>query len=177
MTLTQDAALDQRLHSIEQQLDFLIAEAEERRRLRESISELAGDLSPVARQGMESMSRTLADVEQRGYVAFAKGGLGVVDKVVTSFGKDDLDALGDNVVLILETVKEMTQPEIMQMLRSTFLYASEIDEKEDPPGLLSLLNRLRDPAARRGLYRLIFLLESLGTVRPEDIEKRKEAQR
>jgi uncharacterized protein YjgD (DUF1641 family) len=177
VTLTQEAAVEQRLEAIERQLDFLITEAEERRRLRESVSELTGDLSPVARQGMESMSRALADAERRGYIDFARGGAEIVDKVVTSFGKEDLDALGDNVVLILETVKEMTQPEIMQMLRSTFLYASEIDETEDPPGLFALLGRLRDPAARRGLYRLIFLLESLGTVRPEDIEKRKEAQR
>ena len=177
MTLATETGLDQRLEAIERQLDFLIAEAEERRRLRESISELTGDLSPVARQGMESMSRVLAEAEGRGYVDFAKGGAEIVDKVVTSFGKEDLDALGDNVVLILETVKEMTQPEIMQMLRSTFLYASEIDETEEPPGLFALLGRLRDPAARRGLYRLIFLLESLGAVRPEDIENRKEAQR
>ncbi|MGD2061770.1 MAG: DUF1641 domain-containing protein [Acidimicrobiia bacterium] len=176
MTLTQDVAIEQRLDAIERQLDFLITEAEERRRLRESVSELTGDLSPVARQGLESMSRSLARAEERGYVDFAKGGFEIVDKVVTSFDKDDLDSLGDNVVLILETVKEMTQPEIMQMLRSTFVHASEIDETEEPPGLFSLLGRLRDPAARRGLYRLIFLLESLGAVRPEDIEKRKEAQ-
>ena len=177
MTLAPETGIDQRLEAIEGQLDLLITEAEERRRFRESVSELAGDLSPVARQGMQSMSRVLEDAEAKGYIDFARGGAEIVDKVVTSFGKEDLDALGDNVVLILETVKEMTQPEIMQMLRSTFLYASEIDETEEPPGLFALLGRLRDPAARRGLYRLVFLLESLGTVRPEDIEKRKEAQR
>jgi len=175
MTLVHESVADLRLTAIEAQLGILVAEAEERRSLRESLTELTGDLSPIARQAMESLARGLAEADERGYVAFAKGSLGVMDKVVTSFGQDDLDALGDNVVLILETVKEMTQPEIMQMLRSTLLQASEIDEPADPPGLLSLLGRLRDPAARRGLYRLIFLLESLGTVHPEDIKRRKEA--
>ena len=33
--------------------------------------------------------------------------------MVTSFGEDDVAALGDNVVLILNTLKEMTQPEVM----------------------------------------------------------------
>lgn len=169
--------VESRLDSIEQSLAVLVAEADERRRTRESLNELVGDMTPIATQGFESVTKALAEIEDKGYWEFAEGGLGVVEKVVGSFGKEDLDSLGDNIVLILETVKEMTQPEIMQMMRSTLAYASEIDETEEPPGLLSLLGRLRDPAARRGLYRLIFLLESLGTVRPEDIEMRKEATR
>ena len=40
---------------------------------------------------------------------------------IETFSKEDVEALGDNIVLILETGKEMTQPEIMQMMQSTFL--------------------------------------------------------
>lgn len=177
MTLVSDFQAHERLFEIERQLAVLVEEAEERRRWRESLTELTGELSPVARQGLQSATRALAEAEQRGYVDFTRGGLAVIDKVVTSFTREDLDALGDNVVLILETVKEMTQPEIMQMLRSTLLQAAEIDEPTEAPGLLALLGRLRDPAARRGLYRLIFLLESLGSAHPEGIEDRKETQR
>jgi uncharacterized protein YjgD (DUF1641 family) len=175
MTLVHEPEIDQRLSDIERQLDVLVREAQERRRIRESMAELYGDLSPVTRQGLDSITRALATGEERGYVDFARGGLGVVDKVVASFGREDLESLGDNVVLILETVKEMTQPEVMQMLRSTLIQAGEIDEPDDPPGLLSIIARLRDPAARRGLYRLVFLLESLGTVHRDDITHRKEA--
>lgn len=174
MAMIYETPTDMRLTAMEAQLGLLVTEAEERRRFRESVTELTGDLSPVARQGMETLSQALAHAEERGYGDFTQGGLAVLDKVVTSFTREDIDALGDNVVLILETIKEMTQPEIMQMLRSTFEFASEIDESADPPGLFTLLRRLNSPAARRGLYRLIFLVESLGTVRPETIEKRKE---
>lgn len=175
MTMVHETSTEMRLAAIEAQLSVLVDDVRERGQMRQSLTELTGDLSPVAKQAMGSLTVALEDVQQRGYVEFAKGGLTVVDKVVTSFTKEDLDALGDNVVLILETIKEMTQPEVMQMLQSTLNQASEIDESSDPPGLLSLLNRLRGPAARRGLYRLVFLVESLGSVDPEGIRERKEA--
>lgn len=177
MTMTEHPTMEMRLSSIEERLDLLIAEAEQQRRIRESIADLTEDLSPVARQGMASLARALEVADERGYVDFTKGGLEIADRVMTSFTTEDVEALGDNIVLILETIKEMTQPEIMQMLRFTFEHAGEIDESVEPPGLFALLGRLRSPAARRGLYRMIFLLESMGTVHRDDIVVRKEAQK
>ena len=37
----------------------------------------------------------------------------IADRVVTEFTEEDVKALGDNVVTILNAVKEMTQPEVM----------------------------------------------------------------
>ena len=172
MTMIHESPADMRLTAIEAQLAYLVEEAQERSQMQAALSELAHDLSPMARQGMDSVASFLEDAEERGYLDFVRGGFAAADKVVTSFSKEDVDALGDNLVLILETVKEMTQPEIMQMLRATFAFAGEIDETSQPPRLFSILNRLRSPAARRGLYRLVFLLESLGTVHREDIERK-----
>jgi hypothetical protein len=50
----------------------------------------------------------------------------------------------------------------------------EVDEPTKPPSLLRLLVELRKPEARRGLHRLVMLLESLGTVEQEG-QDRKEA--
>ncbi|MGD2101823.1 MAG: DUF1641 domain-containing protein [Acidimicrobiia bacterium] len=176
MTVTTDQPVETRLAELSDRIDFLVAEAEERRRLRESIAELTGDLSPVARQGMDSVTRVLADAEQRGYVDFTKGGLEVLDKVVSSFTKEDVEALGDNIVLILETVKEMTQPEVMQMMQSTFHGIQDVEEPEQTPSLMRLIGRMRKPETRRGLYRLVVFLESLGNVEVSEKQERKEAQ-
>lgn len=166
-----------RLDMIEHQLRFLVAEAEERRRLGRVYSELIGDLSPVASQGMASLSRALAEAEARGYVGFARSGLGVVDRVVTSFDESDIEALSDNIVLILETLKEMTQPEVMQLLKSTVHQIQEVEEPHEPPSLLALLRELRTVEARRGLYRLVVALRSLGAPSPPTQTERKEAHR
>ena len=65
---------------------------------------------------------------------------GVVDRIVTGFSEEDVEALGDNVVLILQTVKEMTQPEIMAILyrmieaiqRQQAVIEAEPEERAEP---------------------------------------------
>ncbi len=166
---------DTRIDVMAGQLRFLVDEAEQRRRRDEAYSELVADLQPVANQGMETMSRLLTEADSRGYTDFVRSGLGVVDKVVSSFDEDDVEALADNVVLILETVKEMTQPEVMQMLRSTLHQVQETEEPEEPPSLFALVRQMRTLEARRGLYRLVVALETLGA-EPGISNKRKEAQ-
>ena len=126
---------------------------------------------------MDSASRLLAEAEARGYIEFARSGAGVVDRVVTSFSEEDVEALGDNIVLILETVKEMTQPEVMRMMQSTFHEVAEVEDVDgEPPGLFALMREMRDPQVRRGLARLIAVLRSMGEVSVQQDEKGKEAR-
>lgn len=162
MTTTIAPTVDERLERLALQVEYLVAEAEERRALKESISDLTGDLTPIARQGMESVSKIMADFNEKGYIDFAKSGAGVVDRIVTSFTEEDVEALGDNVVLILETVKEMTQPEVMRMMQAGFQNAAEVDPYVEPPSMFALVRQMREPDVRRGLARMIALLRSMG---------------
>lgn len=173
MTTMVTPTTDERLERLALQVDYLVAEADERRALKESLSDLTGDITPIARQSMESLAAVLADLDQRGYIDFARSGAGVVDRIVTSFSEEDVEALGDNIVLILETVKEMTQPEVMTMLQSSFHNAAEIDEGTEPPSLFALLRQMRDPEVRLGLARLIAVLRSMGTSSPKVFETEK----
>jgi uncharacterized protein YjgD (DUF1641 family) len=153
-----------------------VEESEERRRFKESYSDLLSDLTPIASQGMESVTRAMVEAEERGYIDFARSGLGIVDRVVTSFSDEDIEALGDNIVLILETVKEMTQPEVMQMMQSTFHSVQNGDrETAEPPGMLALLRQMRDPEVRRGLAKMIAALRSMGQI-SENTQEREEAR-
>lgn len=167
---------DPRLDRIYDHVRFLVEEAEERLRVRKALSELTKDLSPIASQGFETVTRVMTDADTRGYTGFARTSLAVVDRVVTSFSEEDVEALGDNIVLILETVKEMTQPEVMSLLRSTLRNVHDTPEPPEPPSILSLLGQMREPEVRRGLARLIVFLRGLGNVQIETAEDRKEAQ-
>jgi uncharacterized protein YjgD (DUF1641 family) len=153
---------DGTLETLADQVQFLVEEAEERRRLREQLSELATDLNPIATQGLHSITRALAAAELRGYLDMARGGIGVVDRIAGSFDAEDFEALGNNAVLILETVKEMTQPEIMLMLRSTFHHVGATEPPTTTPSLFALWRAFRQPDVRRGLARLIVFLKGLG---------------
>ncbi len=126
----------------------------------ESVMELWVDLSPLSKDVFLRAMSQLNEMEQKGYFAFAQGGLDMMDRIVTSFTEDDVQQLAENVVLILQTVKEMTQPEIMSMLRRT---ATELqDEEHLDTSALSILRQLNDPSVRKGLAKTLNVLKSVG---------------
>jgi len=133
----------------------------------QSVSELGAEVVPLATPAMATVTALLQDLDDKGYFTFARSGAGIVDKVVTSFTEEDVDALGDNVVLILNTVKELTQPEIMTMLKRTAVTVQEVEEDhEEAPSMFALLKQMRDPQTRRGLGRAMSMLRSIGDEQP-----------
>ncbi len=126
----------------------------------ESISELWQDVGPLSHDAFLTLMMQLSEMERKGYFVFLQGGLDMVDRVVTSFSEEDVQQLSDNVVLILQTVKEMTQPDIMNMLSNT----ASIVQDEEPvdTSLLSIMRQMNDPAVRKGLAKALHVLKSMG---------------
>jgi uncharacterized protein YjgD (DUF1641 family) len=81
---------------------------------------------------------------------------------VTSFGEEDVSRLGDNIVLILNTVKDMTQPEILGFIRNTLVVAEQEIEKPVDISYSGLLRQMRDPEVRRGLALTMRVLHVIG---------------
>jgi uncharacterized protein YjgD (DUF1641 family) len=135
----------------------------------ESGLELVDDPKSLASEAMEMATARLEELDRKGYFTFMEAGLGVVDRVVTNFSEDDVNQLGDNVVLILETVKEMTQPEIMAVL---YRMIEVIDrqrlameaEPQEPPSLWQLAQKMRQPEVRLGLNRALNTLQAVSDV-------------
>ncbi|HEX5630513.1 MAG TPA: DUF1641 domain-containing protein [Acidimicrobiia bacterium] len=159
------ADLAARVDDVASRVERLIEQAETDRRSRGSMSELvaeAGEVGEVGGVVFESAITRLDELGRRGYFTFFAGLLEVLDRIVTSFDEEDIRQLGNNVVLILETVKQMTQPEIMLMLQRTARIAREGDEPESV-SMFRLLRELRDPQVKLGLHRAMGLLRGLGS--------------
>jgi uncharacterized protein YjgD (DUF1641 family) len=132
----------------------------------ESVVEFLDDAGGLSEEAFVRALRTLEDYERKGYFTFARAGLGVVDRIVTTYTEDDVEALGDNVVTMLDTVKELTQPEMLALLQRMIdaLQAQQHvieDEPDEPPGLLALARKMRDPDVRRGINRALTTLGSV----------------
>lgn len=126
----------------------------------ESISELTHEVTPLTEEVFLMLMSRLDQMERKGYFTFMQRGMEILDEVVTNFTEEDVQQLGENIVLILNTVKEMTQPEIMQLLQSTALVMRE----EDIPGnvsMLYLMRQINDPAVKRGLARTLNVLKTV----------------
>ena len=126
----------------------------------EGLMELWQDLSPLSRDMFFRAMTQLNEMESKGYFTFLQGGLDMVDRIVNEFSEEDVQQLADNIVLILQTVKEMTQPEIMTMLRNTALVVK--DEEPVDTSLFSIIRQLNDPSVRRGLAKTLNILKSVG---------------
>ncbi len=135
----------------------------------EMASELFADMTPLTEHAVDVATDRLVNLDQKGYFSFAKSGLHVVDRIVTGFSEEEVEELGDNVVLILETVKEMTQPEIMavvyRMIEAVQRQQQQMEaEPEEPPSLFQLARLMRDPEIRRGMGRALNTLRAVSDV-------------
>ena len=126
----------------------------------ESLMDFVDDAGSLTTEAFVKILTALEEFEQRGYFEFASAGLGVVDRVVTAYSKEDVEALGDNVVQMLDIVKNLTQPEMLavatRMLGAVQRQQAAAElEPAEPPGLFALAGQMRDPEVRRGLARAL----------------------
>ena len=123
--------------------------------LLESAHDFIKDASPLTKDMMTEATDRLAELERKGYFGFARQSFYVVDQIVTSFSEEDVRQLGDNIVLILNTVKALTQPQMMTLLNNLTQGFHEAEAEAQAGrleiGYLALLRKLRDPEVRRGL--------------------------
>ncbi len=129
----------------------------------DALTDLVDIMDPITKEGMDKVVTTLTELEQKGYFSFARSGMRMMDTVVTSFSEDDVNRLGDNIVLILNTVKDMTQPEIMNFVRNTLMVAEKEIEKPVDNSYMALIRQMRDPAVRRGLALTMRVMHVIGS--------------
>lgn len=126
----------------------------------ESMADLTRELGPLSNDVMLMVMTRLDEMERKGYFAFLQGGMEIMDQVVTNFTEEDVKQLGENVVLIMETLKEMTQPEIMTLLSSSAHVMREDDVPENV-SMFAIIRQLNDPAVRRGLAKTLNVLRTV----------------
>jgi uncharacterized protein YjgD (DUF1641 family) len=161
------AAAEEQLEEVQQfvQLEDMLALVKRLARNTRNINELLDylesgldfvhDAAPLTKDMMTEATVVLSDLERKGYFGFVRQGAYVVDQVVTSFGEEDVKRLGDNVVLILNTIKSLTQPQMMTLVTNLTqgLHAAEAEADAGTldTSLFGLLRQMRDPDVRRGL--------------------------
>jgi uncharacterized protein YjgD (DUF1641 family) len=127
----------------------------------EAVMGIADETAILGKQVFNHAVEQLDKFEREGYFDFAQEGWNIVERINAEFSKDDVRALGDNIVIILNTVRNMTQPEIMSLANNAVgAIKKEIPETEKV-SLWVLLRELSNPKVRRGMARMINLLKAL----------------
>ena len=129
----------------------------------DSLHDLGADAGILAQQaGMDAVT-LLGELEAKGYFRFLREMSQVMDKVVEHFGEEDLHELADNVVNILETVKRVTQPDMLEAVNNAIVVFRHVQTDDvTPMGPLRVMRELNSREARKGLGFLVAFLKNLG---------------
>jgi uncharacterized protein YjgD (DUF1641 family) len=133
----------------------------ELKRDKEMVMELGQDLMPMANGIIHLTSDHLQQFENDGTLEFIREGIRVMRQVSTAFSPEDVRLLGENIVHILMTVRNLTQPEILD-LADKATDALKTQANPSLVGPLGLLRAMREPEVKRGAGVLMELLRALG---------------
>lgn len=103
-----DATLEERLERIEALLATLAEEARRDRERWQAFDELVRDAGPFVASALTGAREKLQRLEDKGYREVLGASGRVLDKVVEEFDGEGVEALGDNVLLLLRTMRRMS---------------------------------------------------------------------
>jgi len=128
----------------------------------ESMMDLSKDIGPVLTQmGLDGIQK-MHELEKQGYFEFIKELAGIIDKIVQHFSPEDVKLLADNIVTILETVKSITQPEMLDAMNNAINVFKKIETKNvEEYSLWRAFNELRTPQGRKGIGFIMTFLKNI----------------
>jgi len=128
----------------------------------ENAMELSEDMQMLGKQIFNQGVQELDRLEREGYFAFAREGWQIIERIVTEFDEEDVRALADNVVIMLKTVRNMTQPEIMAIANQSVDAIREVPAEDENISAFKLIKEMGSPQVRRGMSRMLNLLKVMG---------------
>jgi len=132
------------------------------------------DIKPIGQSLFNDTLYKLDEVDQRGYFEFFREMTHVLDKIVQHFTVDDVEQLADNVVTILETVKGLTQPDMLKAINNAVQIYRHIDlEHVKDISVFKAMWELNTPEMKRGLGFLMTFIKNIAhaTNNMNEIEK------
>ena len=128
----------------------------------ESARDFFEDASPLVRESIIDFMNKMDEFDRKGYFQFMKELQKVMDKIVTSFTVEDVKALGENVVTILNTIKSLTQPDMLHSINNAVKVYNKLDiEIEEDVSYFQLFKRMNTKEMRNGIAFGIKFLKSL----------------
>ncbi len=118
----------------------------------ESTVDFARDAGPLVRESIIDMTKKLHEFEKKGYFEFFEGIGKVVDNLITHFTREDLASLADNIVPVVDTMRKMTQPEIMSSVQNALDVLNRIDINKVPEySLFKFIKELNQPEMKKAM--------------------------
>jgi uncharacterized protein YjgD (DUF1641 family) len=135
----------------------------------ESMMDLVRDAGPVANEvGVDAIHK-LHELEEKGYFDFLREVTRIFDNIVTNYSPEDVRQLADNIVTIMETIRNMTQPDMLKAMNNAINIYKEMDPGEIKEySLWKAFREMRSPEMKKGLGFIMMFLKNLSDQQLEE---------
>ncbi len=138
----------------------------------ESISDLTKDLKPIANEAIIDSINKLNEFEEKGYITFMKESTGIVRNIMDHFSQDDVKDLSENVVSIMETIRSMSQPEMLKTINNALTVYKHIDlDNIQEMSIWKIMREINTPEMKKGMGFIISFLKNISSVDNKNITK------
>lgn len=128
----------------------------------ESTLDFFEDFKPIGKELFNDTLEKLDDLDRARYFEFLSESGKIVNNIVEHFSAKDVQMLADNIVPILETIKSMTQPEMMGAIKNAVTVFDKLDLNNiEEVSLWKALKELNTAEMRRGLGFIITFLKNI----------------
>ena len=137
-----------------------------------SAMDLMKDVGPIANEVIIDTTRTLHEFEQKGYFEFLKEFGQIIDNVVTHYEVEDVRMLADNVVAMLDVVKNLTQPEMLKSIDNAVRVFANLEMDNIPEySIFKVMREMNKPEMKRTLGFFMTFLNNMSknTINQEPI--------
>jgi uncharacterized protein YjgD (DUF1641 family) len=128
----------------------------------ESVYDLMQDMGPVVREVIIDTIREMAEMEKKGYFEFFTELTRAMDTVVEHYSGEDVKLLADNIVTIMDTFKNLTQPEMLLAMNNALNVFQKLEVENIPEySIWKAMNEMRSPEMKKGIGFMISFLKNL----------------
>lgn len=98
----------------------------------ESFVDLMKDMGPILKETGYDVIDKFHVLEQKGYFEFISEVFKILDNIVTHYSIDEVRMLADNAVTILDTIKNVTQPDMLRAINNGVQIFKDLDPNNVP---------------------------------------------
>jgi uncharacterized protein YjgD (DUF1641 family) len=127
-----------------------------------SIMDLMQDVGPIANEVIIDATKKLNEFDQKGYFEFIREFGKIIDNIVTHYGVEDVRLLADNIVAMLEVVKNLTQPEMLKSIDNAVRVFASLEMDNIPEySIFKVMREMNKPEMKKALGFFITFMKNL----------------
>ena len=125
----------------------------------EMMMDFIKEVQPIANDAIIEWTHMVAEFDQKGYFEFFRNVMPVLDNIVSGLSREDLVDLSENVMTIIHTMKDLTQPQMLKSIDNAVKVYSSIETENIPSySIWKFIREINSPEMKKAFgFALTFL--------------------